>query len=521
MSQTPDTHSDRQEGSSPSRPGCLAILFVAVLLLTLIGAAAFAAWMVQLTVLAPYETCIYPNVYVLGENLGGLTPDEAAGRLDRVFANRDAGHLILTDGDQTWRIPWSEAGMRLDTGATAQQAFAAGRRHGWRTLLSMWLGRRHDLFPVFTIDAATTRHALEHMAEQMREPPTDAALHLDGDQVVVTPGRHGRELDVHATAQTIIDSVAHLGPDYPFAPTFGAVPPRITDVSASRARAEELLTREVSIAARGEHEGEIFTWDWTLGRDAVARWLRIERTDDPSGFSISIDENQLRATVVELAAEPEADDWGFPTEDVTEDVLNAFRAGGGDVTVQLTPPPRIYVVQPGDHLIVIARRFGMPPGLIAEANPGVNLDLLHVGQLLIIPPQEVLTPYDPVPGKEIVISIPEQRLRVYENGDLLYDWPCSTGMAAPTYTGSFQVLSKEEMAYASQWDLHMPHFIGVYRAGGSTYNGIHALPILSTGQRLWAGNLGSPASYGCIILGIQEAETLFEWAELGVSVIVQ
>jgi lipoprotein-anchoring transpeptidase ErfK/SrfK len=77
------------------------------------------------------------------------------------------------------------------------------------------------------------------------------------------------------------------------------------------------------------------------------------------------------------------------------------------------------------------------------------------------------------------------------------------------------------MAYASQWDLEMPHFIGIYRAGGDTYNGIHALPILANGQRLWSGNLGSRASFGCIILGIEEAETLFSWAELGVPVIIR
>jgi lipoprotein-anchoring transpeptidase ErfK/SrfK len=190
--------------------------------------------------------------------------------------------------------------------------------------------------------------------------------------------------------------------------------------------------------------------------------------------------------------------------------------------VELTPPPRIYVVQSGDTLTRIAVQFGMPPGLIAEANRGIDLDRLHVGQELIIPRQHVLWPYDPVPGKKIVISIPEQRLRVYENEQLLHDWPCSTGMKdSPTYTGEFQVLSKEEMAYASQWDLQMPHFIGVYRAGGDTYNGIHALPILANGQRLWAGNLGSPASFGCIILGIEEAETLFNWAELGVPVVIE
>jgi lipoprotein-anchoring transpeptidase ErfK/SrfK/nitrate reductase NapE component len=516
------TNLDREEAGTQKGRGCLSTAFVIFLLMMLVGAAAFSVWMLQRAVLGPYETRIYPNVCVLEENLGGLTPAEASERLDMVFASRNAGDLILSDGNQIWRVPWSEAGMRLDADATAHQAFATGRGQGLRTLLSMWLGERRDISAVFSIDGEATHRALEQMAPEMHEPPTDATLRLEGDQVVTTPSEPGRELDVEATVEKIVNTVTHLGPDYPFAPTYRAIPPRIADVSAAKAQAEEMLNHEIQVMAQGENEGQMYTWNWTLGRDTIFSWLRVEETEDNPGFAIQIDEEAVRATVEGLAAEPTSEGWGFPTEEATRHVLDAFEAGGGEVVVELTPPPRIYVVQSGDTLTRIAVQFGMPPGLIAEANRGIDLDRLHVGQELIIPRQHVLWPYDPVPGKKIVISIPEQRLRVYENEQLLHDWPCSTGMKdSPTYTGEFQVLSKEEMAYASQWDLQMPHFIGVYRAGGDTYNGIHALPILANGQRLWAGNLGSPASFGCIILGIEEAETLFNWAELGVPVVIE
>ena len=84
-----------------------------------------------------------------------------------------------------------------------------------------------------------------------------------------------------------------------------------------------------------------------------------------------------------------------------------------------------------------------------------------------------------------------------------------------------QVLSKEESAYASLWDLWMPHFMAIYEAGPGFYNGLHGLPTLSSGRRLWEGLLGSPASYGCIILGLEEAEILYHWAEVGVVAVVE
>jgi lipoprotein-anchoring transpeptidase ErfK/SrfK len=62
----------------------------------------------------------------------------------------------------------------------------------------------------------------------------------------------------------------------------------------------------------------------------------------------------------------------------------------------------------------------------------------------------------------------------------------------------------------------MPHWLGIYWAGGSE-NGIHALP-LKDGNKLWAGYLGSPISYGCIVLDTADAAALYEWADLGTPV---
>jgi LysM repeat protein len=516
------TFPNHQKSDARQGPGCLVIGLVVFLLVLLIGAGLFVAGVMQQVILAPYANQIYPNVYVLGENLGRLTTEQAAEKLRASFSDYAPGELILSDGEHVWKVPWSEAGLRFDADATAQQAFAAGRDRGWRVIVEIWLGAHIDVSPVFALDIEAARQALEQVAPDMARPPTDAQLRLEGDQVIAEPGRPGRELDIDATLEKIATTVSRLGPDYPFAPTFRAVPPRIADVSPIKDEAEAMLNREIHIHAYGTHEGETYTWDWTLGRETFITWLVVEKMEQNPGFAIKIDAEAVQSTLAELVTELEADDWGFPMEETSAEVLQTFEAGGGDVSVKLMPPPRIYVVQPGDHLTLIADKFGMPPGLIAEANADVDLNNLQIGQQLIIPPQEVLTPYDPVPGKKIVISIPEQRMRVYENEQLLYDWPVSTGIKrSPTYRGHFQVLDKEEEAYASQWDLWMPHFIAIYRAGGDTYNGIHGLPQLSSGQRLWAGNLGSRASYGCIILGLTEAETLYNWAEIGVPVIVE
>ncbi len=135
----------------------------------------------------------------------------------------------------------------------------------------------------------------------------------------------------------------------------------------------------------------------------------------------------------------------------------------------------------------------------------------------LTPPTPTPTPR---PAKRIVVSISEQRMRVYENDALLYDWVCSTGEPArPTRYGEFQVLDKIPNAWSSVWGLSMPYWLGIYWAGGSE-NGIHALPINQSGQQLWAGFLGSQVSFGCIILDTPNAATLYDWAEIGTPVTI-
>ncbi len=68
--------------------------------------------------------------------------------------------------------------------------------------------------------------------------------------------------------------------------------------------------------------------------------------------------------------------------------------GQVDVRVRLTtatpgtqppPPPRVHIVQPGDNLYRLALRYNTTIWAIAQANNIPNVNLIYVGQRLIIP----------------------------------------------------------------------------------------------------------------------------------------
>jgi LysM repeat protein len=185
-----------------------------------------------------------------------------------------------------------------------------------------------------------------------------------------------------------------------------------------------------------------------------------------------------------------------------------------------------HTVQRGETLSAIASRYGVSLWTLVQVNGIANPGMIFPGQVLSIPGAsgQVATAVPAPPaggGKRIVIDISEQHLYAYQGDTLAYSFVASTGKpGAGTRTGSFSVLTKIPNAYASTWSLQMPHWLGIYWAG-SLQNGIHALPIMANGQRLWAGYLGTPVSFGCIILGVEEPRLLYQWAEIGTPVTIR
>jgi len=120
-------------------------------------------------------------------------------------------------------------------------------------------------------------------------------------------------------------------------------------------------------------------------------------------------------------------------------------------------------------------------------------------------------------NKYILVDISEQHMYVYDGDMLVFSFVASTGMRNATRVGNFSVLDKIPNAYGATWNIWMPNWLGIYWAGGLE-NGIHALPILPNGAQLWAGYLGTPISYGCVVLGAYESQLLYDWAEIGTPV---
>ncbi len=457
-------------------------------------------------------------MYILGQDLGGLTVAEAEALLSSLRTEK-AGGVVLGDGENTLYATWPQVGARLDTEATALAAFQVGHdipRADVSAFVHTWLDY-HPIPPVYGLDTGLARDALTSLSRSMDRTPTEPSVSLTDGTLHVEQGTPGRALDVEASLVGLIRA-AQRGEEHVDL-IFSSVPPRPFDIGPLQKEMNTLLEPEITLTCYDLVSDHTFAW--TLDERVIIEWIQLIPTDDPAEFGLTIVPEAVHTSLAGIAAGM-GEGRGFRVDDTTDQVLALYRSGGGALDVQMTYAPGMYTVQAGDTATSIATAFGMPLWPLTQANPDTNLDALRPGQDIVIPSQNVLTPLPPVPDKRIIISLSTHSMAVYERGILIHEWPVATGREeSPTAAGTFQVLEKDENAYASLWDLQMPSFIALYTAGPGFYNGIHALPILSSGQRLWTGALGTAASYGCIILGVEEAQTLYDWAEIGTPVVIQ
>ncbi len=457
---------------------------------------------------------IVPGVYSGASRLGGMSVTQAAIEIHKTW---NLSHqLSVTDGLHTWNIPAGRLGLTVDPLATVQIAYSVGHDQDMFSEADQMirsLDKGWGIAPVVIYDPQAASAGLEALIPEASLAPVNASLRVQGDQLVEIPGQIGYTINIEDTLAKLAENPRAIMIDGNFRVLLKPVPPAVNDVSAAMAEAETILSTPVQIKA---FDPIVDEWrEWTPERQAIASWLQIE--SGPAGPQIRINSQKVSEYVASLSDDLGPERWIDTAQhqgDFSEDVRS-----GRAITFIVRHKPTTYIVQSGDTLIKIGWKVGMPYWKILEANPTLDEKALYTGQEIVIPSKDELLPLPVVLNKRIVISISEQRLWVYQDGKQISKYVISTGIdRSPTQPGIFQVQTHEINAYASVWDLYMPHFLGVYEAWPGFMNGIHGLPTLSNGQRLWANILGRPASYGCIILDLNAAEKLYKWAENGVIV---
>ena len=432
-------------------------------------------------------------------------------KVDRLWNEEHV--LIVTDGHGEWPASPADFGLWVSSEDAVQQAYKIGRgSDGIFEFLEMLTGETYMFEPQVLYYPEIAEIQLESWTEIINVEGFPTGVRYESGEWVTVPGQDRVSLDVSTTLDNIsLDPQAVISTGILFLST-----------DRENYSAGDSLTIDEHVKERLNKPLQVSAYDpvtdterdWSVPRDVLAPMIQIIVADelqphiDTEAFKSYLD-NELGLANAQ---------WTVDSNLNLADLDTSWQ-GSGIYEVTVWNRPTDYTVRAGDSLNGLGLEYGMPYWRILEANPFINDSGLHAGQTIIIPSKNELMPLPVVRDKRIEIDIGQQRMRTFQSGSQLHEYIISTGIdSSPTHPGVFQVQTHELNAYATVWDLYMPHFLGIYEGWPGFMNGIHGLPTLSSGSRLWADVLGTPASYGCIILGLEDAEELYSWAEDGVIV---
>jgi vancomycin resistance protein YoaR len=278
-SQLPLTLQDRFR-----RLGTRSVIGIAILLL-------LTAWTL-LWMRMSYDNRIYPTVYVADMRLGGLSYSDAKGVLNNRAASLDNQAVTFTYGDRTWSPKLSELGVTFDANDSVENAYEVGREdNAWERLKTTAGFLQHDRrLPLqIVVDGNKLDAWFDQVDDQLGQPPHDAYLKIDGDQVTVVREADGTIINRQAAQQVITDALRQLQPQTAPLPVI-SITAKVheSDLTVAQHQVQQALSETIVVKYDGDK--------WTLKPEDLGQF--VVQTVDPNksgadAVSVSLDEKGL------------------------------------------------------------------------------------------------------------------------------------------------------------------------------------------------------------------------------------
>lgn len=246
-----------------------------------------------------YAGRIFPGVSVAGVDVSGLTPSDAAVKLNQTLSFPISGKVLFRDGEKAWVASPAELGMVFDPSSSARTAYDLGRSGGLFGALSGQVraaGVGVEVPPAIIFDQRVAFQYLSQIASQINQPVTEASLVLEGTNVVAAPGQIGRELKMDATLiylgaqlQTFSDGEVPL--------VVQELQPQILDVSSQADTARQILSQPLTLTIPTAGPNDL--GPYIYNPEVVANLLGVQRTPD-AGVQVGLRQNGLRDILVPI-----------------------------------------------------------------------------------------------------------------------------------------------------------------------------------------------------------------------------
>jgi vancomycin resistance protein YoaR len=248
-----------------------------------------------------YAGRIFPGVSVAGVDLSGLSPTDAALKLNQTLSYPYTGKIVLRDGGKVWVVTPAQMGMTFDASSSAQAAYRLGRSGGLLASLDGQVAARSggvELPPVILFDQRVAYQYLQALSMEVDQPIIEASLKVEGTNVVAVPGQAGRSLDVEGTLvflsaqmQTFRDGEVPL--------VIHEQTPELVDVSAQAEVARRVLSQPMRLYIANADENDPGPWAYDI--QILANMLIVRQVGNE--VQVALDPAPLREILTGIATQ--------------------------------------------------------------------------------------------------------------------------------------------------------------------------------------------------------------------------
>ncbi|MDR0990646.1 MAG: L,D-transpeptidase/peptidoglycan binding protein [Propionibacteriaceae bacterium] len=442
-----------------------------------------------------YADRVNPGVELDGVSLAGMTAPEVEATVADLVADK-AMTVTIVDGHQTQTVTVqsAELGLTVDVEATAQAALQQGHSLPLFDVLRPWRSQQVDF--VTTVDSDQTKAWIQQELSALGQPATDAGVVFDeaSDTFTVTPAARGTAVDTAILTQALDQWAA----DPTAAPAVElTVAEQTPDIPTAAA--------ETTAAAANARLGQTITVTTELGsyspsQAARVRWTQLTPNPTAGTIDLTYDASAMAAEL------PEALNETLEQSEQDKKILTA--ANGTVLGVQQEGLDGVLLTDPTAVVeqIASALETGQPLSLAAPTKTEKYQTITEsVSQA--------------AGGKWIDVNLSTYRVTAYVNDAVAGSFYVSYGMPGyDTPTGVWTVSRSYERdrmigqilpsTGKPEYDL-MVDWVTYFTDDGVAF---HSAP--------WAAPFGSNVSHGCVNMAPGDARWIYNWAQIGVPVVV-
>ena len=156
---------------------------------------------------------IVSGVSIKGVDVSNMSKSDAKYKLDNYLSEVLPQEIKVKHGDFEATLSTSQIAVEFDTKSATNQAFSIGRQGNIFEndfyVLSSMLGKT-DINLNLKLDTDQLSKNLDEMSAQLPDKVTDSSYYIDGNDLIVTPGKTGNVVDVETSIQNIKDAILSL-----------------------------------------------------------------------------------------------------------------------------------------------------------------------------------------------------------------------------------------------------------------------------------------------------------------------